>query len=449
MTSEPTLRVVDPDASPEEVAAIVAAVTAALASPAPTVADRQPPSRWVHAARLAARRTGLSRGEWRLSGRIGRRARASSQVRSAEVVSVAPDAVTVSFVTEPGAERSTNVGEVEVRTSGPHHVATATGLAPDTEYPVAIDGHGEITDAFPASVRTLADPGGRLLTTLATVNDVHFGETVCGMLHNVSEAELGPWVRSEPGEDPYPVMMNRAAVAEIVAAHPATVIAKGDLTCVGSVEEYQAFLDTYSPLGDRLFHVRGNHDAMVDPTLALQGAPYAIERGGVTFAVIDTVDPGRAGGRITRDQLGWLAETAAATSGPVLVFGHHQIWDLDSPTRSTDYFGIDPDSSEAFVAVVGEQENIAGYFAGHTHRNRIRRFPEGRNVPFVEIGAVKEYMGVWAEYRITDRGYTQVVHRLRAPEALSWSERTRFLYGGLYPEYSRGLLDHRAFTHTF
>ncbi len=71
------LRVVAPDASPDEVAAIVAAVTVVLAPGAPgPAADVVEQSRWVHASRLAARRTGLSRGEWRLSGRIGRRARA-------------------------------------------------------------------------------------------------------------------------------------------------------------------------------------------------------------------------------------------------------------------------------------------------------------------------------------------------------------------------------------
>jgi 3',5'-cyclic AMP phosphodiesterase CpdA len=243
--------------------------------------------------------------------------------------------------------------------------------------------------------------------------------------------------------------MNRIAVDEIVALGPDAVIAKGDLTSVGSDEEYRQFLETYARFGERLHHVRGNHDAMLDPTLALEGAPYAVEIGGATLAVLDTVRPRAAGGRITRDQLGWLDETAAATAGPVLVFGHHQMWDLHAAERSTDYFGIDPDSSEAFAAVVARRENIAGYFAGHTHRNRIRRFTEARDVPFVEVGAVKEYMGVWAEYRIHAGGYSQTVHRLRAPEAMSWSERTRHLYGGIYPEYARGPLTHRCFTHTF
>lgn len=373
----------------------------------------------------------------------------STTIRDAEVATVGPSMVTVTFVTDPGVTVTTQVGDRETVTTGPYHVASLTDLASATEYSIAIEGLAEVTDEMPAAVRTLADPPGELLATFATVNDVHFGETVCGMIHNIPEEELGPWARVEPSEDPYPVTMNRAAVAEIEALSPDAVIAKGDLTCVGSDEEYQAFLDTYASFGESLHHVRGNHDAMQDPTLALEGAPYAVELNGVTLAVIDTVQPGDAGGQITRDQLAWLDATAAETSGPVFVFGHHQVWDLRAAERSTNYFGIDPDSSEALAAVVGRRENIVGYFAGHTHRNRIRRFEESRNVPFVEIGAVKEYMGVWAEYQVHAGGYTQVVHRLASPEAQSWSERTRFLYGGLYPDYSRGRLDHRCFMHAF
>ena len=69
----PTLRVVGAGASPEEVAAIVAAVTAALASGASPVAEPEPTSGWITASRLAARRASASRGDWRRSGRIGGR----------------------------------------------------------------------------------------------------------------------------------------------------------------------------------------------------------------------------------------------------------------------------------------------------------------------------------------------------------------------------------------
>jgi Acyl-CoA carboxylase epsilon subunit len=73
------LRSISPDATPEEVAAITAAIAASLAAsagPGPETAGGAGVSLWVHAARLSGRRAGYSRGDWRLSGRMGRRSRA-------------------------------------------------------------------------------------------------------------------------------------------------------------------------------------------------------------------------------------------------------------------------------------------------------------------------------------------------------------------------------------
>ena len=58
-------------------------------------------------------------------------------------------------------------------------------------------------------------------------------------------------------------------------------------------------------------------------------------------------------------------------------------------------------------------------------------------------------MGVWAEYQLYEGGYTQLVHRVSSPAALDWAERTRYLYGGIYPEYSRGKLGHRCFSYSY
>jgi len=71
------LRVITPDATPEEVAAIVAALAAVQVGVAePEIDGTHDLREWVHAARLRARRAGLQRGPWRMSGRLGRRARA-------------------------------------------------------------------------------------------------------------------------------------------------------------------------------------------------------------------------------------------------------------------------------------------------------------------------------------------------------------------------------------
>jgi hypothetical protein len=72
------LRSISPDATPEEVAAITAAISASIAATRVEAgaADAADGSTWVHAARITARRGAYSRGEWRLSGRLGRRSRA-------------------------------------------------------------------------------------------------------------------------------------------------------------------------------------------------------------------------------------------------------------------------------------------------------------------------------------------------------------------------------------
>ena len=74
------LRSISPDATPEDVAAITAAISASMAAARVVSgaggAEGEVRSAWVQAARLTARRGGYARGEWRLSGRLGRRNRA-------------------------------------------------------------------------------------------------------------------------------------------------------------------------------------------------------------------------------------------------------------------------------------------------------------------------------------------------------------------------------------
>lgn len=75
---KPVLRSISPEASPDEVAAIVAAIEECVRSaPAPEPeGDVERMQEWVRGSRLGARRAGLQRGPWRISGRISRRSRA-------------------------------------------------------------------------------------------------------------------------------------------------------------------------------------------------------------------------------------------------------------------------------------------------------------------------------------------------------------------------------------
>ncbi|HSB87999.1 MAG TPA: hypothetical protein VLD86_16920 [Ilumatobacteraceae bacterium] len=165
----------------------------------------------------------------------------------------------------------------------------------------------------------------------------------------------------------------------------------------------------------------------------------------MSIALLDTVLPEHTTGRITSDQLEWLDALSATADQPVVVMGHHQQW--ISGRRHADYFGLDPDSSDALATVAARRSSIVAYTAGHTHRHRLRRMSCG--VPSIEVGCVKDFPGTWAEYRVYEGGITQVVHRMSSPSALSWSERCRHLladFGVDYETYALGNLEDRCFN---
>ena len=366
-------------------------------------------------------------------------------IHDAELFTVGPDEVVVTFRTDDDREVETRVGDAQTVTAGPYHWARVTGLEPGTEYAVHVDGAAS-SPLLPHRVTTLTPPPGRHVGTFATVNDVHFGEVQCGMLG--TPEEVGPVFSSEPGEEPYPEVMNRGAIDAIERLDPEAVLVKGDLTNLGSEDEYAAFLRAYSKLGPRMHHVRGNHDAMISANIAATG-PFDLQLGGITLAVLDTVRPGKENGRIPEAQLTWLDELTEESTQPVLVFGHHHPWDPSAKERNADYFGINPDDSDALCALIDRRPAIAGYFAGHTHRTRLRRFPQARNVPVVEIACVKDYPGAWAEYRVYEGGYIQLTRRIDAPDALAWTEKTRHMFAGLYRDYALGHLSDRCFVQQF
>jgi 3',5'-cyclic AMP phosphodiesterase CpdA len=307
------------------------------------------------------------------------------------------------------------------------------GLAPDTSYEVA-----------GLAVRTLARPAGQLLCRFVTVNDVHFGEVDCGILDD-DDPTRGPVLRVDPGTEPHPELMNRAAVAEIAALAPDAVVVKGDLTLDGADHEYAAFLACYGVFGDRLHAVRGNHDRYHHQSYA--AGDRVIDLPGVRIALMDTTIAGGTTGAFDPGQLEWLDSVAAESDTPVMAMGHHQDW-TPATRRSDTYFGIHPDHSEALHEVMARR-GILGWFAGHTHRNRVRRTPASNGAVHVEVGTVKDYPGSYAEYRVFEGGIVQVHHRVSSPEALAWSERCRVLYadfGTDYVTYALGRLEDRCFA---
>jgi predicted phosphodiesterase len=300
---------------------------------------------------------------------------------------------------------------------------------------------GSIYHVGNAEVQTLPRPSGELLCRFGTVNDLHLGEVECG---KIDDDPRGPIQRVDPGEPPYPVTMNNAAIAEMAAANLAAVVVKGDLTGDGADDEFAAFEACYrSTFGERLHVVRGNHDSYHGQQ-RYTGDQW-IDLPGVSIALLDTVLSEHTTGAISAEQLQWLEDRVAGADRPVLVMGHHQQW--SSGRRHGGYFGLSPDSSDGLAAVAARQPRIVAYAAGHTHRHRVRHMSCG--VPSIEVGCVKDFPGTWAEYRVYEGGITQVVHRMSSPEALSWSERCRHLlsdFGIDYETYALGNLEDRCFN---
>ena len=116
------------------------------------------------------------------------------------------------------------------------------------------------------------------------------------------------------------------------------------------------------------------------------------------------------------EQLAWLDELAADVTGPVLVFGHHPVWNLDA-AHVDPHYAIARDDSLAFAQLVARRESIVGYFAGTRTRTGSSVSVARRAIPLVEVGCTKDYPGAWAEYRVYEGGYTQVVRRVTEPAA--------------------------------
>lgn len=320
---------------------------------------------------------------------------------------------------------------VELVAVGTHHaeflldgaIVVAGGLEP-----------GSTTELHGLTVTTLPSIG-EVRSRIATANDVHFGEVECGKIDGHTPGQFA----SLPGEDPYPLVMNRSVIADIARAGVDAVVVKGDLTAFGTDEEYAAFTEHWvGAFGASLTYVRGNHDSYPGGTYA--DWPVQVrDVEGLRVVLLDTSRHAIAGGRLDAAQLAELDVACAATTNTVLVMGHHPIDLVEVPADG--HACLDRSDSLALCEVMAAHANVVAYTAGHTHRNR-RIDVDG--IAMVEVAAVKDFPGAWAEYVVGTEGIAQIVHRASAPQALRWAERTRGMFDGLYGPYALGSLADRC-----
>jgi Icc protein len=340
-------------------------------------------------------------------------------------------------------------------------------LSPGTSYRVEIrsgDAAAEPDRWFPGTAETLPAESGAPVASFATLNDLHFGEPRFG---GVVDSE-GEYVGERPGwdvvtegetDEPYWRFMNDDAVAEINAAGVDAAVIKGDIADRGLPEQFAEAARCFAGFSMPHHAFLGNHDyyglhvGLEVDGYALLGqprAPRSLELGGWRLVLVETVEPGHHHGVFGDERLGWLAAQLAETretGQPTLVLMHHQPVPPQHANGFPNTIGIRPEHSMPLLDLLGENPQVRGVLIGHTHRNRVRRYPESGATPFIEVNCSKDYPGGWAHYRLYEDGsFRQEVRRTGSERALAHSTRCRGMFQGGYRHFALGPLDVRSFV---
>lgn len=155
---------------------------------------------------------------------------------------------------------------------------------------------------------------------------------------------------------------------------PDLVLLSGDVTNKSTRAETRHASDILSSLAMPLFIVPGNHDdrELLCEVFGSKKCPmtesgfvdYVIENCPLRIIALDTLDPGKPGGRLSETRLDWLrARLAEGGLQPTLLVAHHPPLNLGVPETDEDGF----DGAEALGDIVADYPNIERFLCGHIH----------------------------------------------------------------------------------
>jgi len=388
------------------------------------------------------------------------------RLRSPELFGVTESSATLYFRVERGGEPDT--GEVEVwidgriRATSQGELGTRCvrleGLDPDREYQLELrtrDSAHEADGHCPSRFRTLPAPSAPLSASFATLNDLHFGEPHFGFFPGREDEG----VRASEGEVPYPRFMNEDAIADINAQGVDFSVIKGDISHRGSPEEFAEARLTFTGFESPHHVMLGNHDYYahrrdeeVDGYALLESDPLPreVDAGRWQVLLVETSKPGESHGSFESERVDWLRERleAAQRHGRLcLLVMHHQPVAPEQADGFPGRIGIPPVDSMPLFRELSRHPHLRGVLIGHTHRNRLLRYPETGDLPFVEVHNPKDYPGGWAHYRLFEDGsFHQEARRTASRRALDHSTRCGDLFEGRYREFAIGDLATRSFA---
>jgi 3',5'-cyclic AMP phosphodiesterase CpdA len=352
------------------------------------------------------------------------------------VFAVEPTAVQLDWPALPAGSHELAAGDhiVTVVGDGGPGATVIDGLEPATTLPVTLDGRRVATATTPAV------PPGRLLTRVATIGDLHLGETSFGVFPRIS-SQGGPAVA-------HPVVCTSAAVDELLAWGAEMLVVKGDLAHGNRRSEYELAGELLGGLPVPTMVLPGNHDGgniqrhnatavLAEHGLCLVDAVTVVDRPGVRIIGVDTRTRTQAG--TVSASTDAVAAAAGAATGGTLVVLHHQL--MTAPVVTYPPPGVPAGEARRFLDDLAAAQPRAVVTSGHTHRHRARRHGP---LLITEVGSPKDYPGTWAGYLVYEGGIVQTVRRVMAPEAIRWTQRTARMFGGAWGRWSPGRLSDRC-----
>lgn len=278
------------------------------------------------------------------------------------------------------------------------------------------------------------------------MSDTHIGLDEFGFLptvHDPLDLPDGPAVRCL-----------RAAVSEAEAWGARLLVAKGDLTQRGRVDEATIAASELAASSMDVEAFVGNHEvkpggAHLTSVFAAAGVPLTQDGvrvrdvPGLRVVLFDSTVPGRHTG--TYERFGDdVVDAVAEARGPVLLLAHHHPQPL--PVFHHWPPGVpSPQANRFFDRVVRANPRVL-MSTGHTHRHR--RHDHGPMV-ITEVGSTQHYPGTWAGYAVHEGGVRQVVRRVAAPDAIAWTEATARSVLRVWKRWSPGRIGARCFSITW
>lgn len=184
-----------------------------------------------------------------------------------------------------------------------------------------------------------------------------------------------------PGRTAYGRVDTNAMLAAAVAAlealprKPDLVIATGDLTDCGLIEEYEVLRALLEPLSMPVYLVPGNHDRRAElySGFASQGylsndddfLHYVVDTHSLRLIGLDTVVPGHGHGEMCPARLAWLAARLdEQPDRPTMIFMHHPPF----RTGLVDMDNINCRNGVSMANLLRRYDNVERVVCGHHHR---------------------------------------------------------------------------------